>query len=62
MLTLALYLPDIYVLTQAEPTSLDWILAVVFIFFATDGILQLLGLGRAYMRLDFKAFTCFKLF
>lgn len=49
MLAMALYLPDIYAITDAEYYTLDVLLVLIFVFFTLDAVLQVIGIGKAYI-------------
>ncbi|CAL1151461.1 unnamed protein product, partial [Cladocopium goreaui] len=49
VLFMALYLPDIYVITDSDYLSLDVLLTLIFIFFSTDCAIQVIGFGKAYI-------------
>jgi len=49
VLFMALYLPDIYVITDSDYMSLDVLLTLIFLFFSTDCIMQVVGFGKTYI-------------
>lgn len=49
VLFMALYLPDICVITDSDYLSLDVLLTLIFIFFSTDCAIQVIGFGKAYI-------------
>lgn len=49
VLFMALYLPDIYVITDSDYFSLDVLLTLIFVFFSADCIIQVIGFGKAYI-------------